>query len=426
MNMNVTDLLKFIETSPSPWHAVQALKARRTSLELDEKKAWALKLGESYQIERSGASWATWSMPKANVDLEQLRFHIVAAHTDSPALKLKPNAPTQEANYHQWGVEIYGGTLYNTWLDRDLGIAGIVHWVEAEQRRHALILDAECKIRVPQLAIHLDRDVNEQGLKLNPQRHLVPVLGLNEGKDFTQWLRQQSGAPQDAHLMFDLWLFDTLAPTLGGMNSEFIYSARLDNLAMCHAGLSALNQVVAKGHTLPLFCCFNHEEVGSASTEGASSNFLPNVLERVCLELGLTRAQHLACLRRSFLISADMAHALHPNYKDRHESNHQPLLGKGPVLKGNANMRYAGSAATHLRFDQWCREAGVSAQNFINRADLGCGSTIGPCLASKLGIDTIDVGNPMLSMHSAREMSASSDHERMIAVMKTFLEDNTP
>lgn len=424
MNQQV-DLLHFIEESPSPWHAVESLKKMHQGSVLSEESSWELELGKNYGVDRLGSSWAAWKMPSEKIHPDKLKFQIVAAHTDSPGLKLKPQAPKQVANYHQWGVEVYGGTLYNTWLDRDLGIAGMVHWYEGEKLKYKLICDRDCKIRVPQLAIHLDREVNTDGLKLNPHKELTPVLGLQEGKKFDQWIREQVQVSEGVNLHFDLWLFDTLAPSLGGMNDEFIYAARLDNLAMCHAGALALSQVSAGVQTIPLFCSFHHEEVGSVSTQGADSNFLPSLLERICLQMGMSREQYLACLRRSYLISADMAHALHPNYQDRHDGVHQPLMGKGPVIKGNANLRYAGSAATHVKFDQWCQKAGVPFQNFINRADLGCGSTIGPSIASKLGIDTIDVGNPMLSMHSAREMAAISDHEAMIKVMAQFLGDTS-
>jgi aspartyl aminopeptidase len=417
------DLLSFIEASPSPWHAVESLKKLHEGAVLAEEKGWQLEYGKNYGVDRLGSSWAAWKMPEAKIDLEKLRFHIVAAHTDSPGLKLKPQSPKQVENYHQWGVEIYGGTLYNTWLDRDLGIAGMVHWLDGDAVKTKLICDKECKIRVPQLAIHLDRDVNNQGLKLNPHKELMPILGLQQGKKFQDWIGNQVGVSKETQLHFDLWLFDTQAPAVGGLNEEFIYSARLDNLAMCHAGAVSLSNARAGANMIPLFCSFHHEEVGSVSTQGADSNFLPSLLERTCLQLGMNREQYLACLRRSYLISADMAHALHPNYQDRHDGVHQPLMGRGPVIKGNANLRYAGSAATHVRFDQWCQKAGISFQNFVNRADLGCGSTIGPSIASNLGIDTIDVGNPMLSMHSAREMAALSDHEAMMKVMTTFYED---
>lgn len=423
MSESVKDLLSFIEASPSPWHAVEQLKASLPCEQLDESLDWKLEPNKTYGVDRLGSSWATWKMPKGDLDLKKLRFHIVAAHTDSPGLKLKPQAVMQVENYHQWGIEVYGGTLYNTWLDRDLGIAGIIHWMEGGKRCQKLVLDKDCKIRVPQLAIHLDRGVNTNGLKLNPHNELTPVLGLEEGRTFKKWLKEQVKVPDGTKLHFDLWLFDTLAPSLGGLNQEFIYAARLDNLGMCHAGISALKKTKVSDSTIPLFCSFHHEEVGSVSTQGAASNFLPNVIERICLDYGLSRSEYLACLRRSFLISADMAHALHPNFQDRHDGVHQPLMGKGPVLKGNANLRYAGSAATHVRFDQWCLDAKVESQNFINRADLGCGSTIGPSIASQLGIDTIDVGNPMLSMHSAREMATVCDHQSMINVMKSFYED---
>ena len=431
MKNTTDDLLEFIWAAPSPWHAVVELERRMGFVNLDEKSNWKdLRgategaLGSSFSIKRGG-SIIGMKLPAGKIDLSQLKFRIIVAHTDSPCLMLKPRVPLETIGAcRQWGVEIYGGVLLNSWLDRDLGVAGQCHWYEDGKAKQALVRFDDWGWRVPQLAIHLDRGVND-GLVLNRQQHMVPIVGLDEGDAWQDKLLMTLGLKEKPDsFRFDLVLYDTQKPSYGGVNGEFIYAPRMDNLAMCHAGLLALESVEAPENTISLLSCFAHEEVGSKSMEGAGSSFLPSVLERLCLSLGCSREQYLATLSRSFMISADMAHALHPNYPDRHEPDHHPLLGHGPVLKGNANMCYGGSGVSHARFLNWASEVGVSVQDFVTRTDMGCGSTVGPTLAASLGMETIDVGNPMLSMHSCREMSAKKDHDQMIKVMKRCLSSN--
>jgi aspartyl aminopeptidase len=279
-------------------------------------------------------------------------------------------------------------------------------------------------LRIPQLAIHLDRGVNESGLILNAQRHLVPVTGLEggAGRTFEGWLCENAGAPLGS-FAFELMLYDRTPAAYGGMDDEFIYSGRLDNLAMSHAALHAFCASQPAADTVQAIALFDNEEVGSVSAQGAVSNLLSASLERVLLALGRTRADALAALARSHLVSADMAHAIHPNYPEKHEPFHYPLVNRGPVIKGNASQRYATNAETSALFRGLCQRAGVPVQDFVNRADLACGTTIGPHVAAALGIPTVDVGNPMLSMHSAREMCGSADHGLMIRAMHEFLRD---
>jgi aspartyl aminopeptidase len=358
-------------------------------------------------------------------DLSRPRFRIAAAHTDSPCLKLKPRAPDAPANYRQWGVEVYGGVLYNSWLDRDLGVAGRVSRLEGGRLKSTLVRKQDQPFRIPQLAIHLDRGVNESGLILNAQRHLAPVLGLTDpgpGRSLEGWLEETVGAPFAA-LSFELNLYDTSPAGYGGSDDEFVFSGRLDNLAMSHAVMEAFRSEGAGDGAIQIAALFDNEEVGSTSAQGANSNLLEATLERTLLALGLGRAESLAALARSHLVSADMAHALHPNYPEKHEPSHFPLLNHGPVLKGNASLRYATNSETAALFKGLCARAGAPAQDFINRADLACGTTIGPHVAAALGIPTVDVGNPMLSMHSAREMCGSEDHGLMIRVLREFYRD---
>jgi aspartyl aminopeptidase len=416
-NAHADDLIRFLNDSPSPWHAVEAAAGRLQSAgasRLREEDSWSLHPGETVFVVRGG-SLAALRVP-ANFSVRNPRpFHVVAAHTDSPCLRLKPRAPRAAHEYRQWGVEVYGGVLYNSWLDRDLGVAGRVH--ASGNGPGALVRLDDHALRIPQVAIHLDRGVNE-GLVLNPQRHLVPVLGQTAGASLEEAIERAAGA-SFADLAFDLCLYDLTPAGYGGLGGEFIYSGRLDNLAMCHAALSAFLES-APSDAIQVAVLFDHEEVGSVSAEGARSNFLPVLLERAATALGLDRDAWLRLLPSSFLLSADMAHALHPNYPEKHEPDHFPLPNRGPVLKANASRRYMSEAPSVARLNEWARRAGVPLQNFVNRTDLACGSTVGPALGADLGMPGADVGNPMLSMHSAREMCGADDPAQAIALFKEF------
>jgi aspartyl aminopeptidase len=426
-NADADALIAFLNASPTPFHAVEAAAARLRAAGatgIDEKEGWTLKAGQTVFLTRNGSSLLAFRMP-ANPASPRIRFRIVAAHTDSPCLKLKPNAPDASANWAQWGVEVYGGVLFNSWLDRDLGVAGRISRMADDGTVASRLVRMDGKsLRIPQLAIHLDRGVNESGLILNAQRHLVPVTGLADpsGRSFEGWLAEAAGAPLGS-FSFELLLFDRTPASYGGMDDEFVFSGRLDNLAMSHAALDAFCAGKPAEDAVQCIALFDNEEVGSLSAQGAVSNLLSASLERVLLALGRTRDESLAALARSHLVSADMAHAIHPNYPEKHEPFHYPLMNQGPVIKGNANQRYATNAETAALFRGLCRRVGVPVQDFVNRTDLACGTTIGPHVAAALGIPTVDVGNPMLSMHSAREMAGSADHGLMIRVMHEFLRD---
>jgi aspartyl aminopeptidase len=424
-NAQADALIHFLNASPTPFHAVATAVDRLLAAgatQLDEKEPWSLSPGQTAFVTRNGSSLIALRVPQ---DLSRPRFRIAAAHTDSPCLKLKPRAPESPANYRQWGVEVYGGVLYNSWLDRDLGLAGRVSRLDGKQVRNQLVRREDKPFRIPQLAIHLDRGVNDAGLILNAQRHLVPVLGLTDpgpGRSLEGWLEETVGAPFPA-LSFELHLYDTSPAGYGGSDDEFVFSGRLDNLAMSHAILDSFCSEGAGHGAIQVAALFDNEEVGSTSAQGANSNLLEVVLERAMLALGLDRAASLAALARSHLVSADMAHALHPNYPEKHEPSHFPLLNHGPVIKGNASQRYATNSETAALFRALCARAGAPAQDFVSRSDLACGTTIGPHVAAALGIPTVDVGNPMLSMHSAREMCGSDDHGMMIRALREFYRD---
>jgi aspartyl aminopeptidase len=418
-NPSADALISFLNASPTPWHAVaetaRALAAAGAVL-LREDQPWALRPGQTAYVTRGGTI-AALRVPDSFSVRKPAPFHIVAAHTDSPCLRLKPRPVPSVHGYRQWGVEVYGGILNNSWLDRDLGIAGRVH---APGKPDATLVRFEKHpVRIPQVAIHLDRAVNEAGLVLNPQRHLVPVLSQGGSSSLEALLESAAGSPFP-DLAFDLCLYDVQAAAYGGLDDAFVYSGRLDNLAMCHAALAAFVGATPSRDAVQVMVLFDHEEVGSVSAQGAKSNFLASVLERASLSLGLDREAWLRLLPQSFLVSADMAHALHPNYPERHDGEHFPLPNRGPVLKANAGHRYATDAGSAARMREWAMRAGAPLQNFINRADLACGSTVGPGLSADLGIPAADVGSAMLSMHSAREMCGADDAALMENLMREF------
>jgi aspartyl aminopeptidase len=352
---------------------------------------------------------------------------VAGAHTDSPTLRLKPDPSTGREGYAQLGVEVYGGALLHTWLDRDLGLSGRLVVATPKGLEGRLVRLDEPLCRVPSLAIHLDREVNERGLVLNRQTQLPPIFALGEPEASTQALlarlAAQAGATTDALRGFDLALHDLAEPTLGGLDGAFVFSARLDNLGSCHAATSALAEASKTEDHTAVIALFDHEEIGSQSDHGASGPFLRDVLGRLVEAMG--DSHHGAFSRamsRSYCVSADMAHAVHPNFVDKHEPRHMPRMNKGPVLKSNAQQRYASDGMVAGRFRALCREAGVPLQDFVTRTDLACGTTIGPITAAGLGLPTVDVGNPMLSMHSARECSGAGDVAPMVSALRAHFD----
>ncbi len=430
MQNRVDDLLTFIDRSPTPYHAVAESCSRLEAagfLPLDEAEIWTLSPGDRRFVVRSGGSLAAFEVGTAPPS--EAGFRIVGAHTDSPNLRIKPNPDVRSHGLQQLAVEPYGGVLLHTWLDRDLSLAGRVTLREGQSTRTELVDFARPLLRVPSLAIHLYRELAVDGLKLNAQTHLVPVVATGEGTTLASLLASELGTAGDGKpgdfdlLSYDLMAYDVQPATRSGADGEFIHAARLDNLASSHAGLSALLDATGKGasdHTRGVVL-YDHEEVGSRSAQGAGGTFLSDLLERVTAGTGDTEGQSVSrAAARSWLISADMAHAVHPNYADRHEPGHRPLIGAGPVIKTNSNQAYATDAESAGFFSTLCRRVGVTPQNFVVRSDLGCGSTIGPISAARVGVRTVDVGNPMLSMHSCREMAGAADVEPMIDVLGEF------
>lgn len=401
------DLIVFLDSSPSPHHVVHNVVTRLEasgfsefhlgSTDRESVPRPSIALG---YIRREGAIVA-WSIP---TDAPSDRgFNILGAHTDSPGLRIKAHPDHSSMNWRQLNVEVYGGILNNSWLDRDLGIAGVV--TDTEGGSHLIAVD-EPLARVPQLAVHLDRTVNESGLVLDRQQHLRPVWALDGGPGFADWLQQRLGGIRP--VWWELGLFDVQKAAVLGADHSMLASGRLDNQLSCWAGLWAL--IHATVVSRPAMIVLNdHEEVGSASTTGAAGPLLEHALELITLAQGGGRSELIRRLSDSLCISADNAHAVHPNYPDRHDPHHRPLVGAGPAVKVNVNQRYATTAGTAHRFTAACDTAGVPWQVFTSHNSMPCGSTIGPITATRLGIDTVDVGVPQLSMHSARELCGVHD-----------------
>ncbi len=421
---HAADLLSFLDASPSPYHAVAAAASRLEGadfVEVDERRAWPREPGRYFV--RRGGSLVAWAIGEPAPDL---RFRIVGAHTDSPNLRVKPVPDTASAGFRQVGVEVYGGALHNSWLDRDLGVSGRLTVRNGAALDDVVVRVDDIGLRIPQLAIHLDRDVNTKGLVLNAQTHLSPVWGLGRGDtaEFVSVVAERASVPADAVIGHDLMLHDLTPARLVGAEREFIASARLDNLLSCHAGLASLLRVVDSGDpgaTVPVVCLFDHEEIGSTSAAGAGSSMLPTIVERIVGGAGGDREALAAVLARSACASADGAHGTHPNYSDRHDPNHHIALDGGPVIKHNANVRYATDGPSAAAFVLACERADVAHQRFVMRSDMACGSTIGPTTAARLGISTVDVGVAQLSMHSTREMCGSADPERFRRALTEFL-----
>jgi aspartyl aminopeptidase len=417
------DLLTFLGSSPTPYHAAEGTAARLRAAgfqSLTEAEPWDELAPGRYFVVQGGTSVLAFVLPHGSAKPAS-GFRIVGAHTDSPNLRLKPNADYKKEGYAQMGVEVYGGVLLNSWLDRDLSVAGRLIVRSGDALIQKLVLLDRPLCRVAQLAIHLDREVNEK-LALNRQEHLAPVLGL-EGSTIAELVATEAGVAQKDIVSSDLMLFDTVKPVVSGAKGEFLHSGRLDNLAMCHAAIAALiaaAPALEAGDTIGVAALFDHEEVGSESAFGAHSGFLPRALSRIGAAAKATGDAYHRLLARSLCISADMAHAVHPNYEGRHEPRHKPALNGGPVIKVNTQQRYATNGATAALFSELARSVEVPVQTYAHRTDLPCGTTIGPIVSTLLGIRTVDVGNPMLSMHSIREMAGTKDPELMSRVMSAF------
>ncbi len=421
----VNGLIKFIKKSPTPFHAVETMVQileQHGFKKLDEKEQWNIdadKNKQRYYVTRNDSSIIAFQL---NQPLTESGMRMVGAHTDSPCLKVKPNPEMVNNHYLQLGVEVYGGALLNPWFDRDLSLAGRVSYLNNDGTiEHQLINFEKVIAVIPSLAIHLDRDANDKR-SVNKQKHLPPILmKLPENDtgvsiDFKAILLKMLTEKNDVEkvLSYELSFYDTQAPAVIGLHDDFIASARLDNLLSCYTSLMAL--IADDSNQNTLLVCSDHEEVGSMSAAGAQGPFLKSVLERLCKNDDNTARM----IANSVMISADNAHGVHPNYADKHDNKHGPILNNGPVIKINANQRYASNSQTSALFEHLCELADVPVQSFVVRSDMACGSTIGPITASSIGVKTVDVGVPTFAMHSIRELVGRWDAFYLYRVLKQF------
>ncbi len=449
----VNGLLTFIENSPTPFHAVSTMVATLESngfKPLNESDKWVFKNKKNvtgrFYITRNDSSIIAFIL---NQPLPENGFRMVGAHTDSPCLKVKPNPEIINNRYLQLGVEVYGGVLLNPWFDRDLSLAGRVSYLnDVGEIKHQLIDLEKAIATIPSLAIHLDRDANTER-SIDNQKHLPPILmklpeyGAESITDFQEILLQIINASLKNKkskkssekikatkiLNYELSFYDVQTPAVIGLHDDFIASARLDNLLSCYTGLMALiddtkneskqaaKQITKQSPTQNvLLVCSDHEEVGSVSAAGAQGSFL-----QVCFRTFVRNGEDYSrMVANSVMVSADNAHGMHPNYSDKHDSNHGPILNEGPVIKTNANQRYASNSETSALFKHLCELADVPVQSFVVRSDMSCGSTIGPITASEIGVKTVDVGVPTFAMHSIRELAGRWDAYYLYRVLKQF------
>ncbi|MFF7237555.1 M18 family aminopeptidase [Streptomyces collinus] len=418
------DLMSFLAASPSPYHAVANTAGRLEKAgfrQVAETDAWDGTSGGRYVL-RGGAIVA-WYVPDGAAP--HTPFHIVGAHTDSPNLRVKPQPDSGAHGWRQVAVEIYGGPLLNSWLDRDLGLAGRLTLRDGS----TVLVDVDRPLlRVPQLAIHLDRTVTSDGLKLDKQRHLQPVWGLGDDPregDLIAFLEAEAGLTPGSVAGWDLMTSPVEQPAYLGRDQELVAGPRMDNLLSVHAGTAALAAAATSGATLdhiPVLAAFDHEENGSQSDTGADGPLLGTVLERSVFARGGSFEDRARAFAGSVCLSSDTGHAVHPNYAERHDPTHHPRVNRGPILKVNVNNRYATDGSGRAVFAAACEKAGVALQTFVSNNSMPCGTTIGPITAARHGIRTVDIGVAILSMHSARELCGADDPFLLANALTAFLE----
>jgi aspartyl aminopeptidase len=408
-------LLGFLDASPTPFHATKNMSLMLENAgfkKLEETEKWELKEGSKYYVTRNDSSVIAFTYPK------ERNYTMIGCHTDSPNLKLKPNPIIKEHGVVKFGVEPYGGLLLNPWFDRDLSIAGKVSYLNVKDEIQETLIDVQKSIAIiPSLAIHLDDKANKDRT-VNKQTDISPILSTNEDFDFEDFIKWQL-EKNEIHNVKELYaselsFYATQKASFVGLRDDFIASARLDNLLSCYVGLLSICSILAD--TPMLLVASDHEEVGSASTSGAAGSFLENTLTRMYSNYD----EYMNMIRTSIMISADNAHAIHPNYAEKHDENHSPYINRGAVIKVNSNQRYASNSTTISRFMNVANRAGESYQQFVTRSDMGCGSTIGPITATRLGIETLDVGLPTYAMHSIRELAGTEDAYSLYKILLQF------
>lgn len=411
------ELIDFIYDSPSNFHVVENIKDKLNKKgfkELNIRDRWNIEKGGKYYIVKNGT--AIISLVIGQGEIEEEGFRIIGAHTDAPTFRIKPSPEILvENNYLKLNVEAYGGPILSTWLDRPLGLAGRVS-LKAQNPLYPatrLLNINRPVLIIPNLAIHMNRKVNE-GVELNKQKDMLPLVSLineefSKNNFLIKLIAKELNVEADEIIDFDIFLYEFEKGSIVGLNNDFISCGRLDDLAMVHAGIEAIGECNPSNAT-NVMVCFDNEEVGSSTKQGADSPMLRTVLERVVYALGKDKEDFFRALYSSFIISADMAHALHPNHTDVHDPTNRPIINKGPVIKINANQAYTTDSNSSAVYEMICEKAEIPVQKFVNRSDLRGGSTIGPISSTHIDIPSVDIGNPMLSMHSIRELGGVLDH----------------
>jgi aspartyl aminopeptidase len=408
-------LLGFLNASPTPFHAAKNMSMMLENAgftKLIEENKWELVEGSKYYVTRNDSSIIAFTYPKTK------NYTMIGCHTDSPNLKLKPNPIIKEHGVVKFSVEPYGGLLLNPWFDRDLSLAGRVSYLDSQDKIQERLIDVQKSIAIiPSLAIHLDDKANTERT-VNKQTDISPVITTNEDFDFEDFIKWQleKNEIRDVKAVYasELSLYTTQKAAFVGLRDDFIASARLDNLLSCYVGLLSMCSVDASEPML--LVASDHEEVGSASSSGAAGSFLENTLKRMYSDYDA----YMNMIRTSMMISADNAHAIHPNYPHKHDKEHSPYINKGVVIKVDANQRYASNSTTISRFMNIANQISEPYQQFVTRSDMGCGSTIGPITATRLGIETLDVGLPTYAMHSIRELAGSDDAYSLYKILMHF------
>lgn len=421
------ELIDFLYESPTAFHAVENVKNELTKngfRELKEEESWKLKKEGKYFVTKNDSALIAFKVGTGRI--EEQGFKIIGAHTDSPTFRVKPSPEiTAENKYIKLNTEVYGGPILNTWFDRPLSLAGRV----TVKGKNPLFPETRLVninrpiLVIPNLAIHMNREVND-GVKLNRQKDTLPLLSminekLESGKYLINTIAEELKIAVEDVLDFDLFLYEFEKGCIMGLNNEFISSSRLDDLAMVHAGIKSLINTQASSGT-NVMACFDNEEVGSETKQGAASELLAHILERIVLCLGGDREHYFRALAKSFLISADLAHAVHPNNGEKHDPVLRPVINGGPVIKVAASQSYTSDSNSSVVYEEICKKAGVPVQRFVNRSDLRGGSTIGPISSTHLHIRAVDMGTPILSMHSVRELGGVKDHYYCVKSFETF------
>ncbi len=424
-------LIHFLNHAPTAWHAVEySIKELHSQgfQEFKEEEAWHIKPNGKYYVVRNGSSICAFVMPKKI----PAKLHVAAAHTDSPAFKLKPNAEFTKENMVMLGLEIYGGPLIASWLNRDLGIAGRIIYADKKGHQHEKLVNiTDCPLVIPQLAIHLDRNVNESGPVLNKQEQLAAIVTLSDKKVLKE--KKTANTPLLTRLLkkhfpihellsTELFVYPLEMARHVGEDHTMIAGYRIDNLISMHAALHGLFEASkASNDMIKMVVFWDNEEIGSHTAQGAGSPFVPHIIERIALSMGMSREEYFRLISRSLCASIDVVHALHPNYADKHEPRHPVLLNHGIVIKNSAQFRYASDARSSAAIIALCIEHKIPYQRYVARGDMSCGSTVGPIHANLTGMPTVDIGCTQLSMHSARELAGTEDIHSMTRLVKAFL-----